>query len=161
MDKLLVPVDFSATAEEALRYAVDWPCAAGRQVVLLHVVDPVDIAELGLVGLAEYEPRMADELRAEAERRLAGLARRHAREGLALTTRVAVDRPWRGIIRTAIEERVAAIVMGAHGRGALAETLLGATTEKVVRKAPMTVVVHKPRAVRERLLRHWQALEAG
>lgn len=48
--------------------------------------------------------------------------------------------------------------MGSHGRGALTETQLGSTTETVVRKAPMTVIVHKPLAIQEKLRRCWQTL---
>lgn len=158
MQKVLVPIDFSTGSEDALEHALQCPCNQIRVLILLHVVDPLDVADLGLLGLAEYEDRLQTELVRDAENKLADLVRRHSDTPLHLETRVVTDRPWRGIIGTAIDEDVAAIVMGSHGRGALTETLLGSTTEKVVHKAPMTVIVHKPPAVREKLRRCWQTL---
>ena len=158
MKKVLVPVDFSACSEDALQHALQCPCNETRQLILLHVVDLFDVADLGLIGLEEYEDRLQQELVNDAENKLRDLIVRHSDTSLHLDSRVIIDRPWHGIIRTAISEDVAAIVMGSHGRGSLTETLLGSTTEKVVRKAPMTVIVHKPLAVREKLRRHWQTL---
>lgn len=158
MKKILIPIDFSASSEEAFGHAQRCACKQTRQLILLHVVDLLDVADLGLIGLVEYEDRLQTELVADAEQKLSDLVERHSDTALQLQTMVVVDRPWRGIIHSAINEDVAAIVMGSHGRGALAETLLGSTTEKVVRKAPMTVVVHKPPAVQDKLRRCWQTL---
>lgn len=158
MKKVLVPVDFSATSEDALQHALQCPCTQTRQLLLLHVVDLLDVADLGLIGLVEYEDRLQQELVNDAENKLRDLIARHSDTSLHLDSRVIVDRPWRGIIRTAIDEDATAIVMGSHGREALTETLLGSTTEKVVRKAPMTVIVHKPQAIQEKLRRYWQTL---
>lgn len=158
MKKILVPIDFSAGSEDALEHALQCPCNQTRQLILLHVVDPLDVADLGLLGLAEYEERLQTELVSDAEQKMAKLIERHSDTSLHLKPRVIIDRPWRGIIGTAIDEEAAAIVIGSHGRGALTETLLGSTTEKVVRKAPMMVIVHKPPAVQEKLRRCWQTL---
>ena len=46
--------------------------------------------------------------------------------------------------------------MESHGRGSLTETLLRSTTEKVIGKALITVIVHKPLAIQERLRHCWQ-----
>lgn len=158
MRRVLVPVDFSTGSEDALRHALQCACKQTRQLILLHVVDPFDVTDLGLLGLVEYEDRLQTELVNDAEKKLSDLVERHSDTHLQLESRVVVDRPWRGIIRTAISEDAAAIVMGSHGRGVLTETLLGSTTEKVVRKAPMTVIVHKPPAIQEKLRHHWQTL---
>jgi nucleotide-binding universal stress UspA family protein len=53
---------------------------------------------------------------------------------------VAYGRPFAEIISFAREKQVDLIVMGTHGRGAIAHVLLGSTTEKVVRKAPCAVL---------------------
>ena len=51
-----------------------------------------------------------------------------------------MGRPFAEIIAYARENEICLIVMGTHGRGALAHVLLGSTTEKVVRKAPCAVM---------------------
>ena len=158
MKKVLVPMDFSEVSEEALEHAVRCACATTKTLLLLHVVDPVDILDLGVVGLEAYEDRMREALIADARHRLDELKEKYAGRSLTFETRVVVDKPWRGIVRTAIEEGVDAIVMGSHGRGLIAESILGSVAERVVRAAPVPVAVVKPQRIRDRLLRHWQAL---
>ena len=55
-------------------------------------------------------------------------------------THVAYGRPFAEIIAYAREHAIDLIVMGTHGRGAIAHVLLGSTTEKVVRKSPCPVL---------------------
>jgi len=102
MKKVLVPVDFSACSEDALQHALQCPCNETRQLILLHVVDLFDVADLGLIGLEEYEDRLQQELVNDAENKLRDLIVRHSDTSLHLDSRVIIDRPWHGIIRTAI-----------------------------------------------------------
>ena len=53
---------------------------------------------------------------------------------------VAYGRPFAEIINYAREKSIDLIIMGTHGRGAVAHMLLGSTVEKVVRKAPCAVL---------------------
>ena len=55
-------------------------------------------------------------------------------------TSVRMGRPFAAIIDYARTNDICLIVMGTHGRGAIAHMLLGSTTEKVVRKAPCAVM---------------------
>ncbi len=161
MRKILIPIDFSEVSEEALRHAIRCPCAETKQILLLHVVDPVDILDLGVLGMEGYEDRMREALIAEAERKLEALKERYASEDITIETRVVVDKPWRGIVQTAVDEGVDAIVMGAHGRGHIAESLLGSAASRVVAHAPVPVMVVKPPRLREQLVRRWRRLGAG
>jgi len=55
-------------------------------------------------------------------------------------THVVMGRPFSEIIGYARAQNIDMIVMGTHGRGAIAHVLLGSTTEKVVRKAGCPVL---------------------
>ncbi|MBT4867638.1 MAG: universal stress protein, partial [Planctomycetaceae bacterium] len=48
--------------------------------------------------------------------------------------------PFVEIVRLAREEDVDLVVVGTHGRGAVAHMLLGSVAEKVVRKSPCPVL---------------------
>ena len=50
-----------------------------------------------------------------------------------------------GILTAAAEEKVDLIVMSTHGRSSVEHMLLGGTTEKLVRSAPCSVLVIRPR----------------
>lgn len=155
MKKVLVPIDLSSVSEEALQFAVDCACSDTRYLVLLHVVDYMDIASLGLVGLANREQELREEMIKEAQQHLDELTKKYARKGLKFKTRIVFDRPWRGIINIAIEEQVDAIIMGSHGRGRVAESLLGSVAGRVVHEAPVPVTIIRPKAMRDRLIKHW------
>ncbi len=83
---------------------------------------------------------------------------KYAHDSLGFKTLIIFDRPWRGVINTAIEEQVDSIIMGSHGRGNIAEQLLGSVAERVVRKAPVPVTIIRPEKMRERLIRRWHHL---
>ena len=53
---------------------------------------------------------------------------------------VSLGSPFVEILGYAKEQAISLIVMGTHGRGAIAHALLGGTTEKVIRKAPCAVL---------------------
>ena len=142
----------------ALRHAVECPCAVTREIVLLHVIDPLDIKNLGLVGMVNQEEEMQKELAEEARKKLQQLKTRYQRDGIEIRPLVVIDRPWRAIINTAIEEEADHIVMGSHGRGQVAELLLGSVTERVIRHAPVPVTVVRPRTMRARLIKNWRSL---
>ncbi len=140
-NRILFPTDFSSLALGALAHAEELVSAFGAELHCLHVVDegfqywsamgpesiPVGPPPDDLVDLAKT--RM-DQFRAE---HLSGLTPE-------ATTAVRLGRPFAEIIGYAREHDIKLIVMGTHGRGAIAQMLLGSTTEKVVRKAPCTVL---------------------
>ncbi len=85
MRKILVPIDMSETSEEALAFAVSCPCLENRELLLLHVIDPLDISSLGVLGMAGREDDMRRELKKEARAHLDDLVQRYRRDGLELS----------------------------------------------------------------------------
>ncbi len=156
--RILVPIDFSETSEEALRYAVKCKAAGTKEIILLHVIDPLDISSLGLVGMQQYEESLKTNLYREAEIKLNALREKYTTDEIILKSLVKEGKPFAEIIRTAIEEEVNIIIMGSHGKGITSEVLLGSTSEKVVRKSPVTVMIVKPEKVKEKLLKCWKTL---
>lgn len=134
--KILFPTDFSAFATATLGCVAVAKKAGLREIVLLHVVHQDE----GISGST------VDLDRVERLKREAGKALEVARVGLEsqgfrVTTRVEVGVPHREIVRVAEEENISMIAMGSHGRGAIAEVLLGGTAENVVRGSRRPVLV--------------------
>ncbi len=140
-DKILYPTDFSDLALAALRHARELVDVFDGELHCLHVVDdscqywsamgpesiPVGPPPEDLLDLARTH---MEQFRAE---HLADLKQ-------APITHVAIGRPFAEIIAYARGNDINLIVLGTHGRGAIAHMLLGSTTEKVVRKAPCAVL---------------------
>lgn len=138
--KILVPIDFSETAETALHYAKELARQSGGELHLLHVVDdPMLLAAWPMVagGPAVETGDEGAALREQLEHLMA------PRERTQMRTEVHVivgDPTGFAISRYAAENEFELIVMGTHGRGALAHAVLGSVAEHVVRSAPCPVL---------------------
>jgi nucleotide-binding universal stress UspA family protein len=140
-ERILFPTDFSDLSQAGLDYACVMAEAFSAELHCLHVVDdayqywsamgpesiPVGPPPEDLLDLAR---KRMEQFKSD---HLGGLKR-------AAVTTVRVGRPFAEIIAYARENAICLIVMGTHGRGAIAHMLLGSTTEKVVRKAPCAVM---------------------
>jgi nucleotide-binding universal stress UspA family protein len=138
LTRILVPTDFSAPSDVALRYAVSLAGAFGAQLHLLHVVEREQqwAAELAAVAAIDVDA----ENRARSDAGLAELLTREERERYAATLVTLTGAPFVEIVRYARREAIDLIVMGTHGRGAIAHLLVGSVAENVVRKAPCPVL---------------------
>ncbi|MXY26186.1 MAG: universal stress protein [Acidobacteria bacterium] len=136
LDRILVPTDFSETAQHALDYARDLAQTFGAEVHLLHVV-PDPVAQ-GWAGEATgmVIPDLLRTWEADSDQRLQDIAI----EGVTIERVTAVGHDFVEILKYASGNGIDLIVMGTHGRGAVKHMLLGSVAEKVVRKAPCPVL---------------------
>jgi len=139
--KVLFPTDFSDLANSALEYAM---VLAGTFDATLHCLHVVDDAyqywsAMGPESIPVGPP--PEDLLDLGRSRMQTFAGEHL-EGLKTppVLHVAMGRPFAEIIGYARNQEIDLIVMGTHGRGAIAHVLLGSTTEKVVRKAACAVL---------------------
>lgn len=134
--KILVPTDFSETAERAVAYAFDLAEQMQTRVYLLHAYDLPAYPDGSGLG-----PEVLTSLATAAEQAMhSELNRYRAREALA-GGRAAMGDPRTAIVRVARELPAHLIVMGSHGRRGFRRLLLGSVAESVVREAPCAVLV--------------------
>ena len=140
-ERILFPTDFSELSRSALQHARAIADAFDADFHCLYVVDEA-YQYWGAMGPESIPvgPPPDDMLEAAAKRmdrfksdHLSDLKR-------PPITKVLLGRPFTEIIAYAREHEIGLIIMGTHGRGALAQMLLGSTTEKVVRKASCPVL---------------------
>ena len=136
---MLVPIDFSATADQALAYAIALAQQLHARLTLLHVLDmtPVTMEEMTAGVVATY----LEEQEIEAQRLLQASLERVQRAGLQGDSLLVQGTPFQAIVDTAGEQGVDLIIMGTHGRTGLAHVFLGSVAEHVVRQAPGPVLV--------------------
>lgn len=128
-ETILVPFDGSPHAYAALDRATE---VAARHDATVHLLSIVEEPTFGAIGssAADVEARARETLEtATAETDLA-----------SVVTAVETGSVPREICAYADEEGVDLIVMGTHGRTGLDERLLGSTTERVLRTAPVPVL---------------------
>jgi nucleotide-binding universal stress UspA family protein len=142
--RILAATDFGDCSDHALRYACEFAEAFSAELHVIHVVEPPAAAYsefgIGYVGVHGVE----DDLKGAAEAKLNTVPDPQWQEKLSITRQVQMGTPFVETIRYAKEQDVDLIVLGTHGRGAIAHMLMGSTAEKVVRKAPCPVLTVKP-----------------
>jgi len=138
--RILVPVDFSAHAEEAQRIAIELSRELGASLTLLHIYQPATVAIPEPVFIPAGPPS-AEVLAAATTmlERAADTVRTSG--GKVEDVRTVLGTPFLEIVRFAKEGGFDLIVMGTHGYTGLKHVFLGSVAEKVVRKAPCAVLV--------------------
>ncbi len=144
---ILVPHDFSSSANHAAALARDEAKAHGAKLLLLHVIDLPD--QLGMdAAIIPAETGAPINIKtyavSSAEQHLADIALRLAKDGMPASTYVVIGKPVDEILRFADHHKVDLLVLGTHGRSGLTHLLIGSVAERVVRsaKAPVLTIRH-------------------
>lgn len=138
LKNILVPIDFSTTAEKALAYAMPFAGQFGAKLTLVHIVDltarPLDY------GLYQLD---STDYNAAAQQKLDAVAREHIPATLPepAATAIRAGIPWLEICNVAKETEADLIILTRHGYTGLKRVFLGSTAERVVRHAPCPVLV--------------------
>jgi nucleotide-binding universal stress UspA family protein len=137
---ILVPTDFSDTANAAVRCAAGLAQTLGSRLILLHVVE--DVVAKGLtagVGTAAVG-RLQDDTIREAVEKLDRTLAEPPLNRTGVERAVVAGEPYAGILSYAQEHQVDLIVLGTNGRTGIARMLLGSVAERVVRTSPCPVL---------------------
>ena len=139
--RILVPTDFSETADAALAYAKELAGRMDASLHLLHVFTDFYTAaayapeiygavpgSLRETALADADHRLTERLPAADHARFNG------------TTAIATGLTANAIVEYAVAHEIDLIVIGTHGRGGIAHLLLGSGAERVLRVAPCPVL---------------------
>ncbi len=151
--KILVPVDGSPLSLEAVRYALALVNEGLRaSLVLANVQEPASLYEIVVMRDAE----LIHGVSAGAGAHLLEPAQAMCRAaGVTFECEVVSGDPVHALCDLAEEHACAAIVVGAHGKGALASALLGSVSHALSHAAPVPVTIvrlpdeERPEAVSE------------
>jgi nucleotide-binding universal stress UspA family protein len=142
LQTILVPHDFSPTADRAVEVACALAQAAGpAQLILVHAhFVPLEIEALAVRGAEE----VFRDIETQACERLDELVRELESAGQRAEY-VALQGTAEGVILKLAEDKGAdIIVMGTHGRRGLGHVFLGSIAERVLRMAQCPVITVPP-----------------
>ena len=142
LKKVLVATDFSEPSDAALAYGRELAFTFGAQLVVAHVAENTLTRGFGGGdGFVFVDPALQRSVEASARRQLETLISDEDREQLyAAAVVLTSNAPAHAITEYAKEAAVDLIVLGTHGRGAVAQLLMGSVAERVVRTAPCPVL---------------------
>jgi len=136
LQTILLPLDGSAVAEQALPEAQALAKANDAHILLLQVMQRLDAGNQHILFKDEAAAKATfAQWLAQAETYLAGVARRLEAAGVASTQRVVVDNPDRAICALTKGNGVNLVVMGTHGRTGVRRWVYGSVANKVLRDA--------------------------
>jgi nucleotide-binding universal stress UspA family protein len=133
LDHVLVPLDGSQLAEQALEHARQIVNRQGR-ITLLTAVDVPEIPMYGLyppASIPDYQAAIEDAL-PQARAYLEQIGQELVAAGYSVSSEAQIGDAAEVIARTAQELGVDAIVMSTHGRSGLSRWLFGSVTSKVL-----------------------------
>jgi nucleotide-binding universal stress UspA family protein len=147
LKKILVATDFSEAADAALAYGRALARTFGATLYVLHVTDDMYM-RLGGDAYAAVLPDLQHDVEAQARERLAELLVDN--DPTPLPTKpvvITAGATAQAIVDYAAKADIDLIVVGTHGRGAVAHLLVGSIAERVVRTArcPVLTVRHPER----------------
>lgn len=137
--KILCPIDFSPTADEALHVAARLAAEHNAELVIANVwyLPPAAFA-----GEYTYPAGMIRDLIADSETALAATVTSARAMGAAKVSSLVLEgQPWMTIVQHIEKtEDIDLVVMGTHGRSGISRLFLGSVAEMVVRHAPCSVL---------------------
>lgn len=139
--KILVPVDGSAQALEAVRHALRLPQEGlNATFVLATVQEPTYLYELVLAPDADVLERVSG---AVGSRALAAAESLFKAAGVAYEREIGSGEPAPALIEMAKRHGCDAIIMGARGLGALRSALMGSVSQGVLQASTLPVTIVK------------------
>ncbi|GGM62047.1 nucleotide-binding universal stress UspA family protein [Halarchaeum rubridurum] len=134
-ENVLVPTDGSGGVQDSVTQALDIAERADATVHALYVVDGSLRKRLGDVAFRD------DDLRVAGENAVASIEGAAHRAGLDAKTEIVEGDPAGEILSYVADNAIDLVVMGTHGREGAARAVLGSTTERVLRRADVPVLV--------------------
>lgn len=139
--RVLAAVDLDADSREVIQTAANW---AKRADAELHILYAWEIA-----GLADYHTAMPNiparnldmEVMDDSRHRLEGLVNEALGEGHNATLHVRPGTAAYEIVFAAERDKFSLVVLGSHGRRGFTKFLLGNTAERVIERAPCSVLI--------------------
>jgi nucleotide-binding universal stress UspA family protein len=138
--RLLVAVDFSRSSRRALQAAARIAKKAGASVTIVHARPASDLKAAVLENLGELARLPRRRLGEGLARHYASLLQKSRRQLPGAKTRLLVGWPARTIAREA-RRGYDLLVVGSRGRGAVSRALLGSTTQELLHRSRVPVLV--------------------
>lgn len=140
-ERILVPLDGSPRAEQALPVAARLAHASGGSVVLVQVASPPIDYGGGLAPAPLLTEQVIEEELAEATNYLETVSQSHTLAGINTTTEVLFGLPAQIILAIAESRAADLIVICSHGRTGFKRWVMGSVAHRIAHQSPVPVLV--------------------
>jgi len=138
--RILLALDGSAVAEQALPAAINHAKKFQCELYLLRVVSPLTKSyQTGMASISAIE-RAEEQVRVIAEEYLEGIATKLVEDNLDVKINTRIGIPYKEIISFVDQNLIDLIVMCTRGESGFTRWLLGSNTDYVIRGAKVPVL---------------------
>jgi nucleotide-binding universal stress UspA family protein len=138
MEKILVPTDFSACAENAVNFAVESAKIFPATITLLHAFELNGDVYTDYMGVnKEYNQSQLHEATDKLTQLKVSIEKKDA---LSIESTVYTGSVKESILQTASEKNIDLVVMGTAGANGLLQKLWGSTTSAIIGKSQVPVL---------------------
>lgn len=145
MKVILVPTDFSKSADNACRYAIEIAKHTKAKIILMHAYEtPLVYTEIPALTIQLNNSELYNAALSQLKKYYNKINRilKGVSFELILQQGLASSR----IVEVATEKKVDLIVMGTTGKGAVERIVMGSNAARVIREAPCMVMAIPPKA---------------
>jgi len=141
---ILVPTDLSLESEYAVPYAHALARRTGARIFFVHVMQPLEQHLIYNVTIPATDlERVVNARRDEARLRLENLAANASYQGIDAGFHLLMGDPVSELLRLGKRLEASLLVMATHGHSGFDARIFGSVCEKLMRLAPMPVMVIK------------------
>jgi nucleotide-binding universal stress UspA family protein len=137
-NRILLPLDGSAIAEQALPHAIALVERFQAELIILRTFEPL-AEKIGMMG--DLVKRAEDVTRAIAEKYIENISASVQERGIRVKSIIIEGRPHSEIVRFAETEQVDLIVISTHGQSGLTRWLMGSVADRVARGVSVPVLL--------------------
>ena len=142
-NRVLFPVDFSESSDKIVPYVQAVAERFGAQIHILfaaRVFDHFTSIYVPHPSINKFEKELID----GAEKRLYEFVDQHFKEFPHTKTSVVAGDPSEEVLNYIKEHEIDLVIMGTHGRKGMDKIIFGSVAERVVKSAPVPVMVVNP-----------------
>ena len=145
MKTILVPTDFSRTADNACRFAIEIARETNAGIILMHTFEtPVIYSEMPMVDVQLNYSNLRETSINKLKKYYQKISK--VAKGVKIEFLVQQGLASARINETALEKKASLIVMGTTGTGAVERVFIGSNALRVTRNAPCMVLAVPPKA---------------
>ena len=141
MKQILLPTDFSAHAENALKVAAQIAQKCNGEVIIAHILELPNHGNDAILGGTSIPETML--FMKKAKERMNSLCEKPYLKNVAVSEIIRLDKTSEGIVNICKDYPIDLIIMGSNGSIGYDELLIGSNTEKLVRDSNIPVLVIK------------------
>lgn len=140
MKRILVPTDFSTTAERALRFALDLAERSSGTVILYHVHKPVKNEFVGTIEARDMYNKQAE---VNLLKKMQRLKKKVTDDNNAVSVSTVLGRTpvINNILGFAEAHSIDLIIMGTQGATGIRKTIIGTVAAKIAEQADISVML--------------------